>query len=123
MDIDLAERSEIASCSDALLLAVWHADAYDLHDDIVARIEMHRLAGSEKRDWLHRAATKGAHAKVAMKRIERRMLELGLEPPLTRNGHERNIIRQLKDEIRALKQEIKDLRVEAEGPEPVEAVA
>lgn len=109
----LPPRHEIALSEDAAALRQWHGQAYDLEDQVQAQIKSNQVAEIVNPEWLKRAAGALAVAQMAMKRIERRLIELGEDPPLTRNGYERNEIRKLRGQVRALKAEIRGLRDES----------
>lgn len=92
--------------SDAAALAIVHTQAYDLSDEVLSRIEAFRAAGTASEDWLLRSGKAVSIGKITMRRVERRFIELGLEPPVTRDGYERDTIRRLKGQLRQLQAEI-----------------
>ncbi len=60
----------------------WHSDAQDIIDGIKAQVEMNDLLDvGEDDDWAIRARDKATYARVALKRVERRLIELGDDLP------------------------------------------
>jgi hypothetical protein len=95
----LPDRFAIRRETRIKILCDWHEDALDLFDKIKAQISVHNLIedhDEESYEWADRAKLKAAYAGTALRRIERRMIELGLDLPLTVDRHERNRIRFLE---------------------------
>lgn len=103
MSIDqdtLPERADIERERDPKVLKGWHTDALDLFEKIKAQIDAHNLFGDHDDDeyaWASRARMKAGYAGTALRRIERRMLDLDLELPLTVDRRERHRIRYLEN--------------------------
>ncbi len=97
-DFDIPRRDEIEDNSDAAELREWHEECIDMADVILSQIESRRAAGTADPDWLIRVSDKLTFAKMATRRIERRLVELGREPPITRDTAEnRRIGRLVRD--------------------------
>jgi hypothetical protein len=91
----LPERYEIEDETDHDTLRQWHTDAVDLFERIKAQIAAHNLFDDHDDDeieWAHRAKHKAGYAGTALRRIERRMVAVGLELPLTVQRKERQRI-------------------------------
>ena len=95
----LPDRFDIRRETSIKTLCDWHEDALDLFDKIKSQIVVHNLIedhDDEDYDWASRAKLKAAYAGTALRRIERRMIEMGLDLPLTVDRHERHRIRFLE---------------------------
>jgi hypothetical protein len=97
---------DIKRIDDPALLNQIHSDLLDIYDDVRSAVDNCRFAGTADEAWLRRAAGKMTWCQVAMKRIERRLLALGHEHPITRDGKEREIIRVLRNENKQLRYEL-----------------
>jgi hypothetical protein len=111
--IIIPERDAISACTDEAVLNGWHREAYDLFDDLQSKIEAYQHAGTADEDWTRRASGKVARCKSAIRQIERRMAELRFDLPCTRDGREREMIRDLRAKVRSLEGELRGFR---EGP-------
>ncbi|MBB3956875.1 hypothetical protein [Novosphingobium sediminicola] len=92
----------IAGCTSIDLLHQWHGLFYAEFDRLVSEVEAAKIAGTHS-DARFRGHEKSIMVcRLGMKNIERRVLALGEEPILTRDGHERRIIKRLRAEIEVL---------------------
>ncbi|NOW44129.1 hypothetical protein FHW96_000256 [Novosphingobium sp. SG751A] len=92
----------IAACNSIALLREWHGLFYAEFDRLVSEVEAAKIAGTHS-DTRFRGHEKSLTVcRMGMKNIERRALALGEEPILTRDGHERRIIKRLRAEIEVL---------------------
>lgn len=104
-DDDIASYEEIMAEDDLALLLEWHECAMDVLDNIKARISAAAMAGasgSQHEDWVRRASSKAGFAGSAVRRIERRIVSLGGDLPLTVERSERERIGRLQARVRAL---------------------
>jgi hypothetical protein len=93
------ERKEIEQETSAEVLCEWYNEASDLLDNIKAQIAAHNLFvyhDEESCEWASRARSKAGYAGTALRRIERRMIKIGLELPLNVDRKERQRIRFLE---------------------------
>lgn len=113
MTILQIEPHDIDTCTMERLLRKWHADFHALADELTSEVHAakvtgaydHRLFGEERRGI--------SACYTAMKRIERRVIALGCEPIVTRDGKERGIIKKLRAENEALRAMLGEGRVAA----------
>ena len=103
------QKDEIFACECEKTLNRWHVSFFDLFDDLQSRIEAYQLAGTAAEEWVRRAAGKVAFAKMGTRWVERRLAELGFDLPCTRGGREREMIRELRREVREARAEIEIL--------------
>lgn len=103
------QKYEIFACESEKTLNEWHRLLFDLFDEIQSKIEAYQLAGTATDDWVRRASGKVAFAKMAIRWTERRMAELGFDLPSTRGGREREMIRDLRRQLREAQAEIESL--------------
>jgi len=95
----MPDREEIQQETSAKVLLDWHENAVDLYDNLKAQVAAHNLFddhSSDDVDWAIRAKSKAGFVGVSLRRIERRMVEIGLELPLTMDRKERQRIRHLE---------------------------
>lgn len=95
----LPDRGEIQQETDAEVLSDWHENAIDLLDNIKSQIAAYNLFEEHNEDsdsWAIRTQAKAGYVGTALRRIERRMVEIGLELPLTVGRKERDRIRFLE---------------------------
>jgi hypothetical protein len=95
----MPERSEIEQETSTKVLVDWHDNAIDLLDSLKAQIAAHILFGVYDDDdeaWAFRAKTKAGYVGTALRRIERRMVQVGLELPLTVGRKERERMHYLE---------------------------
>ena len=95
----MPERSEIEQETSTKVLVDWHDNAIDLLDSLKAQIAAHILFGVYDDDdeaWAFRAKTKAGYVGTALRRIERRMVQIGLELPLTVGRKERERMHYLE---------------------------
>ena len=104
---DTPERSEIAEETDTEQLLDWHEDALDLLDTLKAQLSAWKVAGcvDPAPGWSMRAQSKAGYAATTLKRIERRMIALGMDLPLTVEREEREQIRHLTMTVKKLRYE------------------
>ena len=99
-------REEIHGENDVATLRDWHEDVLDLYDRLKAQLNAHNLVHDcedEEYAWAMRVKTKAGHAGAALRRIERRMIQLNIPLPLTVDREERDRIRHLQGVIRFLR--------------------
>lgn len=102
----LPERDEIAKETNVLTLSLWHDDAVDMLDRLKAQLTAHNMIddhSDEDYSWANRVKLKAGYAGTALRRIERRLILLGLPLPLTVDRKERERIRYLEERIGFLK--------------------
>lgn len=96
----MPEREKIQQETDAKVLMEWHDNAIDLLDSLKSQVAAHNLFEDyEDEDddaWAFRAKTKAGYVGTALRRIERRMVEVGLDLPLTVGRKERQRMRYLE---------------------------
>jgi len=95
----MPDREEIQQETSAKVLLDWHENAVDLYDNLKAQVAAHNLFddhSSDDVDWAIRAKSKAGFVGASLRRIERRMVEIGLELPLTMDRKERQRIRHLE---------------------------
>jgi len=103
--IELPEHTEIADTSDFATLMHWHEEAAELFDNIKAQLHAYTLTGNitdDDEDWAIRARSKVGYAGATLRRIERRIVALGGDLPLTVDREERELIGKLKHRVRLL---------------------
>lgn len=88
-------ETDIAECTDIRLLRLWHDRFHAEADNLASEIKAGNLSGLLSRTRRREIDRSLCQCFVAMKRIERRALDLGFDPILTRDGHERRIIKRL----------------------------
>ena len=94
----LPSREEIQQETDAATLNAWHEDALDLLDTVKAQLAAHNLIDQhedEDYDWAIRAKGKAGYVGTALRRMERRMIQIDMPLPLTVDRKEREQIRHL----------------------------
>lgn len=72
--------SDIACCVDADQLRLWLEELRDDKSDIECQIGAAKLSGQFDVGWMDRARSALGFAAMGVKRVERRMLALGLDP-------------------------------------------
>lgn len=77
----------------------WHRALYDIAGDVQAKIEAYRAAGTAEEDWVRRAAGKVAVTKRAMRYVERRCVEIGIDRPVMADSREREEITHLRSKL------------------------
>jgi hypothetical protein len=95
----LPEREDIHQENSIKTLCEWHENALDLLDSLKAQIAAYNLFedhDDEDYGWAARAQSKVGYAGTTLRRVERRMIELGLDLPLTVDKKERQRIRFLE---------------------------
>lgn len=102
---DLPLRADIGEESDPATLAEWHEDAIDMVDALKSQLSAHKEAGASDpyEGWRNRVQTKLGYAATTVRRIERRMVTLGYELPLTVAREERERIVSLLYAVRRLR--------------------
>ena len=101
----LPERDEIADETDMEVLLEWHAESVDLLDSLKSQLTAAKLVGNINPDyeaWAFRAGAKAGYAGTTLRRIERRIVTLGGELPLTVDREERDTIGRLKRRVSIL---------------------
>lgn len=93
----------IFGCDDARTLRMWHHSAYSVYDDVVSQLKGQTMADTASPEWRRRAGGKIAICNMIMRWIERRLVELGHERPLTRKRQTKELIDRLRAEIDDLK--------------------
>lgn len=103
---DLPSREEIEAERDPRVLYAWHDNAVDLFDNIKSQLEAWKLAGKvdASPDWSARAQIKAGFAGSTIRRIERQMVRLNVELPLTVDFDDRQRIVRLLRTIKRLRQ-------------------
>ena len=97
---NLPSREAIQQQTNAETLNAWHEEAIDLMDTVKAQLEAHNLIDQhedEDYDWAMRAKGKAGYVGTALRRIERRMVQIGVPLPLTVDRKERDQIRHLSN--------------------------
>jgi hypothetical protein len=95
----LPERGAIHQETSVKVLCDWHEDALDLLDSLKSQIAAYNMFDDhddDDYDWAARAQSKVGYAGTTLRRVERRMIELGLDLPLTVDKKERQRIRFLE---------------------------
>ena len=102
----LPTREEIEDKRDIGLLYEWHEDVLDVLDHIKAQIAAWKLTGEvdPSPDWALRVQSKAVLAGATIRRIERRLIALGADLPLTVEREEREMILKLRSTVRQLRQ-------------------
>lgn len=100
-------REHIVACCDVDRLHDWHSLFMDYADEIASDLFVRTTTGQLRDDWQQRAAWDLKAAHMAMRRIERRVIELGGELILSREGAERAEIVRLRARIRELERELR----------------
>jgi hypothetical protein len=99
----LPEREEIHEETNTETLLYWHEDATDMFEMLKERLAAYNMATDrtdDERNWAIRAKGKIAYAGTVVRRIERRMLELSMDLPMTVSRKERQ--REERDRIEYL---------------------
>lgn len=102
----LPERDEVAKETNVLTLSLWHDDAVDMLDRLKSQLTAHNMIddhSDEDYSWANRVKLKAGYAGTALRRIERRLITLGLPLPLTVDRAERERIKYLEDRVGFLK--------------------
>jgi hypothetical protein len=98
-DLDnLPKREEIQTQTDLVTLNEWHEEAIDLLDTLKAQLAAYNLLDQhddEDYEWAIRVKGKAGYAGTALRRIERRMVQLDAPLPLTVDRKERELINHL----------------------------
>jgi hypothetical protein len=85
-DLDnLPKREEIQTQTDLVTLNEWHEEAIDLLDTLKAQLAAYNLLDQhddEDYEWAIRVKGKAGYAGTALRRIERRMVQLDAPLPL-----------------------------------------
>ena len=106
---DTPSRDEIEKETDTALLLEWHNDMVDLTDALKCQLEVNRdHPDIMPENWWRKVIGKVAYCSTAVRRIERRLLALGADLPLTVDRQERETIRRLRNTIFALRARCKD---------------
>ncbi|MFC5374006.1 hypothetical protein ACFPIF_15690 [Brevundimonas faecalis] len=71
---------DIRDCDDSELLRDWLDELEDARGDIKSQIEAAQVTGLVDRDWLERSRGAHAFAGMGIKRVKRRLRELGVAP-------------------------------------------
>lgn len=98
--------ADIAACESERLLRLWHQRFYDEKDRLTSQHNAMIKVEYASKDWRKMMGEKIAQCSIAMKRIERRAIELGLAPILTRRSGQRAVIRELMDRVAELEEEL-----------------
>lgn len=101
---------DIAACESQALLRLWHSRFYDDADRLSSELSALRDSGRATVSRVEPMERKLAKARMAMKGIERRMIEIGGDPIATRRNGQRNRIRALEAEVEALNKELAQYR-------------
>ena len=102
----LPERDEVAKETNVLTLSLWHEDAVDMLDRLKSQLTAHNMIddhSEEDYSWANRVKLKAGYAGTALRRIERRLITLGLPLPITVDRKERERIKYLEDRVGFLK--------------------
>lgn len=102
---ELPTRDEIRAETDLRTLEEWHEEALDLLDSLKAQLHSAKIVGvlnADYEDWIHRTGAKAGYAGSTLRRIERRIVTLGGELPLTVEREERELITKLKRRVSSL---------------------
>jgi hypothetical protein len=103
--------ADIAACESERLLRSWHNRYYEEKDRLASEREGAQIVGYAHGVWLKMMGKRIGNCIQQLKRIERRILELGFAPILTRKtGHQR-IIKDLMAENDRLKAELAALEM------------
>lgn len=98
-------RDHIIACCSVDRLHEWHSLFMDYADEIASDMFVRTTTGQLRDDWQQRAAWDLKAAHMAMRRIERRVIELGGDLILSREGAERQEIVRLRARVRELERE------------------
>lgn len=103
MSAHVASREAIFDCDHPDTLYAWHTDAQDILDSIKAQVEMNDLLEIDEGDsWAIRARDKATYARIAMKRIERRLLDMGHDLPPSSDSALAEQLRRVKGTVARL---------------------
>lgn len=110
----LPTREEIEDERDIGLLYEWHEDVLDVLDHIKAQIAAWKLTGEvdPSPDWALRVQSKAGFAGATLKRIERRLITLGAELPLTVEREEREMILKLRHAVKLLRHKCEEAGID-----------
>ena len=103
-------KEEIATSYSRQTLREWHALYCDEHDQMVSQIDAAKLVGTYSPDRFSSMESALAAVNIVMKRIEKRMAEIGGELILTRQKARAEAFRKQDESIRRLKAENAELR-------------
>ena len=104
----------IAAACNIDTLHDWHDMAYAEYDQQLAELDALRDSGTLTNSYLRRTQHRLTIMSCIKRRVERRVIELGQPPILTRHGVERDMIKHLRAEQCELKAVIRELRKENE---------
>lgn len=103
---------DVQGCSDKDTLAHWFRSMMETGDRVRAHIEARRLADLAPDHWLERASAKVAYLRIGMKRVEERMLTLGLMVPYPPSDPRTRQAQKLEDKNRKLRALLKQHGIE-----------
>ena len=105
-DEDEIDIDDVNGCSDEKQLREWHDGLTTSKDRVTERIKAFRLAGTRDERWFHGAGGRVAYLGIGIRRVERRMKELGLASPNDPHGHGKRIadLQEKNRKLRALLQ-------------------
>ena len=72
---------QVRDCEDEDTLLDWHDELMDVHDGIIASLEIRAPLPVTGRDWVIRAADKGAAIRAIILRLERQIINCGFDLP------------------------------------------
>lgn len=111
IDQDLSlDRNQVEGCVDGALLAAWFLAVGDKLDEIRAFADGYREVEYGDDDWRKRAGGKLGYLKLMARWIERRILNLGLEPPYHPTDPRARYIRNLERKLARLETELEATR-------------
>lgn len=103
LDIEVGdlEKEDILASSDREQLLRWRTALWDIVDDVETKIEAYKFAGTahDDGDWLRRAAGKVSCSRRAIRWIDRRCVDLGIETPLPPEHRFAQIIQRLQAQV------------------------
>lgn len=111
---ELPEREEIERERDLEELYAWHEDALDTLDNIKAQLAAWKMTGciEPSTGWVMRVQTKAGHVGATLKRIERRIIRVGGELPLTVDREEREKIMRLQRVVKLLRHKCEEAGID-----------
>lgn len=106
---DAVSRAEIEECDDVEHLCEWYETFGQRALEIKSFFEAFREAEIEDDPWYKKNAGALAYVKIGQKWIERRILELGGQPPYAPTDPRARHIRNLTEKVEKLQRQVEQL--------------
>ena len=101
---------EIMASSDVEWLGIVYVTLYDMSKDIKDEFDAYDTLRCIDQEWAIRAGSKLKMTKLAMRRVERRFLQLGKEPPYPIEELYRKSLAQVKRRLEEAEKKIQKLQ-------------